>query len=170
MWSTSLSVTETHLSLLAALRFKHTVLLLPLHLPSSLTLVQPVIFPLSVLISNHSSPPLLDLSMDLEMAAGLLKVMGQPNYLPNCLPVVVPISSYSVHVLYLTPQPHSFPSLALMVQTAICSVEMVAVSRLRTIPWSINQENVILTGTKGPDQLYHLNTPCWFTESSYSIT
>jgi hypothetical protein len=35
---------------------------------------------------------------------------------------------------------------------------------------ALAKKKVILTGTKGPDRLYHLDTPCRSTESSYSIT
>src|SRR5882762_8726277 len=35
---------------------------------------------------------------------------------------------------------------------------------------ALTKKKVILTGTKGPDRLYHLDTPCRFIESSYSIT
>jgi hypothetical protein len=35
---------------------------------------------------------------------------------------------------------------------------------------SMSKGKVIFTGTKGPDQLYHLDTPRQSKESSYSIT
>jgi len=90
-------------SLPTTLRFEHTAhvrLLTPL--PSSLTPVQPVTSTLTMLILYHLSPPLLDLSMESEMAAGLLKVVVKANYLLNCLLAVAPVSSYRVHALCQT--------------------------------------------------------------------
>src|ERR1700683_715175 len=118
---------------LLTLRLEHTVHILPLTcLPSSLTPVQPVIFTLTTVTFHPSSPPLLDLSMDLEKAVGQLKVRAMPNYMPNYLPVVDLVSSDRVHGICLTPHLRSFQSLVSMKQTVTPYLMMDSVLLLRT--------------------------------------
>ena len=70
--------------------------------------------------------------MDLEKAAGQLKVAVKPNYMPSYLLVADLVSSYRVHAMCLTPHLHSFQSLVLMKQTATPYLVMDGVLLLRT--------------------------------------